>query len=346
MRRLVLPLLLPLLSIASCGPGGADSAAPGGAEAVTEQAAPQSSPDLQPLIEAGDLDGIVAALQPRFDAENISTEHARLLAEARMRQKEVPKAVQVLRETLRREPAATEVSLLLADVYTSLNQDSLALDALLAAREAGGGDNLLALPLGLTYGRLDRLEESRAELDRARAAGGDAEDIDYNTALVLMEQGHHSEAQGLLEGILEREPSAHVQRELARAYLVQGNSQLDAVRELCNSVLAENDEDWRAWEILADADMRVGDFQAAQAYYTKALEFGTKEIGNNPPRVEEKYTAAVRGLRDELREEGLLPSEDPTEGRSGPPIPESVRERMRESQKKAAGAGAGDGQGS
>lgn len=344
MRRLVLPLLLPVLFLSSCNHKAAGPSAKPGSVATATASAPQV--DLDALIAAQDLDGLVAALQPRFEDGTITAEHARLLAEVRLRQNEVPKAVKILKATLAAHPEETGASLLLSEVYVGLKQPKVGLQVLQDARTAGGTDEDLALTMGLVQGKLGNLKEAQQEFERARAAGADPEDVDYNLALIELELGNFGEAQEHFSSLLERDPELHhVKRELARAKFLEMKSDPDEIRDLCNTVLESEPEDWRAWELLGDVEMTSLDFMAAKTYYTNALKFGSKEIGNNPPRVEAKWTDAAEALREEFKAAGLIPDEDRSPGQGGaPPLPAGFEERQREARRKAAAEAEAAGQ--
>jgi tetratricopeptide (TPR) repeat protein len=334
MSRLVLPLLLFVYLVTACGDGGSVSHGEGDSTAVRQPL------DIDALAREGDLEGLVAALQPRFDANTISLVHARLLAEVRLMQNEIPKAVKILKQTIAEHPDSVESSLLLAGAYSSIGLREEALKVLLAARARGGSDQLLALDIALTHGGIGNLEDAKREFRRAREAGVKGADIDYNLALILTETGEIAGAREIFVRLLEAEPeNPAIRRELARVMLLEGTSELGEIRALCNEVLGDSPEDWRAWELLADVELLAGDHLAAQTYYTSALEFGSKELGNNPPRVEEKYREAALGLREEFKDTGLFSTDDGS-GQPGPRLPTGAQERRREARREAAEKGA------
>ncbi|MFT7669997.1 MAG: tetratricopeptide (TPR) repeat protein [Planctomycetota bacterium] len=340
MRRLVLPLFLPLLFLTSCNQ---ESAKPTQATetATTTPSAPDAAA-ISALAAEGNLVELVRVLDPMFKAGTISTDDALLLAEVRVAQVEIPKAVKILKTILASSPGATRASMGLAGIYESLGKQEVALEILLSAREAGGSDEQLALVIALAQGRLGYLEEAQKELELARAAGQDGADIDYNLALILVQQGNFPEARLIYERLLKEDPSRQaVRRELARTLFASGIEHAQEVRDLCNEVIEANGEDWRAWELLGDVEFMLPDFQAAKIYYTKALEFGSKEIGNNPPRVVQKYTEAALGLKAELEAAGLIPGDNGNvDKRSPPPLPTGYQERLRQEKLKAIQAAA------
>lgn len=342
MNRLAFLFLSPLLFLTACNEGGAVATTPG---PQGESSAEAPSVDLEALLAEQKLDEVVAYLQPLFDAGTLSTEDSDLLARVRIHQNELPKAIKVLKTTLERSPAATAVAVRLSNVYVGLGQQKMALDTLLASREAGGADAELALLIGVGMARLGDIDGAREEFKRARAAGVNAADIDYNLSLLEMGDENFAAAEVVLERLLAADPSrASVRRELAHARLETGHATPAEVRDEMNLVLAEDPEDWRAWEILADAESQIGDPMAAKTYYTKALEFGAKELGNNPPRVEAKYVVAAQLVQDLMKAEGLEPASTGQLKRGAPPVPASVLERQREARRARAAKEAAGGQ--
>ena len=72
---------------------------------------------------------------------------------------------------------------------------------------------------------------AREEFERARAAGANVDDVDYNIALIELEQGELEAAERLLAGVLERNPErTHVRRELARVRFQGKTATIDETR--------------------------------------------------------------------------------------------------------------------
>lgn len=331
MRRIPVLLLFCSLALASCQQESAD---PGSAQSSSTTGS--ISGDLRALAEAGDVDGVVDLLQPRVGS--LSVEESLLLARARVAQDELPKAIKVLKTALVEHPDALDHSLLLSRVYTSIKQYKPALAVLEAAQETGGDGSEFLVEFGLAQGRMGDLAKAQDLLMQAKEQGAVAGEVDYNLALICMESGRLDQALELLQGIHAESPDLmHVRRELAHALFRSDPHNGDAVREHCNVVLEGDPEDWRAWELLGDVELHFADYLASQTYYTKALEFGTKEVGHNPPRVEEKYKIAALALRQELADAGMLPEEGEADQlrRSAPPLPASFQERQRERRREA-----------
>lgn len=322
------PVLLAALALASCGGDPAGDPAGG----------TQAAPTLEQLVEESRVDELVALLEPRRTEGSLEPLEAVYLARARVAQGEIPKAVLVLQGAHEATPDRSGVALELARLYDDIRQHEKALATLERCRAAGGDDADLALQLGVTCGHLRRFDRARGELERARAAGADVDDVDYNLALIERAEGDHSAAAERLEAVLERHPDRlHVRRELARSRMDRGGADLEAVRADAEAALAADEHDWRAWELLGDVERARHDHQAAQAYYTRALEWGSKAMGFSPPHLEDKYRDVATRLQEELREQGLLP-EDAQPARGGaPPLPESILERQREAARQARG---------
>jgi len=324
MKSFVATTLLPLLLLASCN-GEAGTSVPAESEVGARVVA---------LLGDSKFDEVVALLQADFDAGELDSEAARQLALARTGQNELPKAIHVLKTALKADPGEVTMSLDLSRIYSAIGQHKLAFSVLTEAREKGASDLQLALTMGMAKGRLDDLDGAEAEFLRARAAGAPAADVDYNLSLVHRQRGELAEARVLLEGVAKLAPERmSVQRELGIVILQLDPEAVQEVREIAERVLAENDEDWRAWELLGDAEFHAKDYMAAQTYYTSALEFGSKQIGNNPPRVEEKYLRAATLNKQELIEQGVIPEDAGIRKGAAPPIPASVLERQRELQR-------------
>jgi len=368
MKRLLLPALGSLLLFTGCGdvqtaaptvPTTAGNAAEAAAPADLEQLAAPAVPttagnaaeaaapaDLDQLAAEGRADEIVALLQPRFDDGSLEPRDAALLARARLVQGELPKAIKVLRTALETSPASTGLSLELASAYNSIGQYKPALQVLEDSRAAGGSDADLALAFGMSRGLNRDLNGARDEFERARAAGANVDDVDYNIALIELEQGELEAAERLLAGVLERNPErTHVRRELARVRFQGKTATIDETRAAANAVLEADEKDWRAWELLGDAEMSVQDFMAARTYYTNTLKWSSFQDGISPPRVEEKYILATESLRKELEEQGIVdPDADQGAVSQPPPLPPGVLERQREKLRRERKAGADDGQ--
>ena len=323
MKLLHLPLLLPLF-LSACGGGTTESVQAGG-------------PSLEQLVAEERVDDVVALLEPKRASGSLEPVEAAYLARARVAQGEIPKAVLVLEGALEASPRSTGLALELARIYDDIRQSSRALATLDRCREAGGDDADLALQLGITCGHLGQYDRARLELERAGVAGADADDVDYNMALLERASENHAAAIERLEAVLGRHPErVHVRRELARSRMDLGGGDLGEVRAAADAALEVDEHDWRAWELLGDVERAREDHQAAQTYYTKALEWGSKSLGFSPPHLEEKYREVATRLRDELREAGILPEEDSSSlNGAAPPLPEGVMERRREAARQA-----------
>lgn len=307
--NLALLLLLPLpLFLAACGGGeetgeatehaGGTRPAEHSSEEVLDRAAALAQSEK--LEEATRLLEEQVALHPADDSLRLA------LSEALRLRDEVPKAVRVLRDGLAQRPTSGALAAELASLYMSLEQPGLAESTLRAARAAGAGDgDDLAYRLGLSLARSGRFAEARDEFLRAKEAGSDPLTVGYSLAMLSVQDGRYAEAVEQLESLHELDSTRmDVVRELGRCRLALQPHDKDVALQVIGDVdrvLLADPEDWYSFEILGDAYMMLEDYPAALAHYYEALRFG-----QNPPRVEDRYRAAmIAGRRS-----GVFPKDD------------------------------------
>lgn len=327
MKPSLLALLLCAVALPSCGSEGSVS--------------PQNSaPSLGDLVREGRYEEVVATLEPLRATDGLDAQSWLRLAEARVGQNELPKAERVLRDGLAAHPADLGLSLLLSRLYQSLGQVTRAAEVLEGAAAEGGESADYQLELGVVRGRLNQLEPAREAFARAAELGADTADVEYNLGVILSAVEDHEGAIGHFEAALAAAPDrAHVKRELATSLFhadATSPERAEAVAKLLDEVLEAAPEDWRAWALLGETQMVLGDPVAAQAYLTNALKFS-----QNEPTVEARYVVAARAAKAQLEAEGVV-QPAPAARRGAPPIPASVQERMRAAQQQATQA-AGEG---
>lgn len=255
------------------------------------------------LIEAEKLDEALALLEAARAEEGLTPRLAMGLGWIHEMNGDTSRAVMIYRECLEAGPSA-DVSLRLASIFLALDQTSAAIRQLESARENGASDLDVSLSLAVAYGRMQRYEDARVELERAEAAGAPMSAVHYNRGLLLRAEGRLQESHQSLLAALEQDSEDHnTLRELARAELLLAPGDPEAGRRAADHVnrsitiseAAEN-LDWRAYEVLGDCFMIERDWEAASAMFLKA-----KEVGKEPDdRLNDKYVSAQLELREEL----------------------------------------------
>lgn len=313
-RSLRHALLLSLLTLGACSPPPP--------EPTVAEADPLA--EVERMYTERRFDELAEALLEAQKTQPLGPEATLRLAQAQAALGEVPKAVLTARKGVEAHPQYYPLALILAEVYSALNQHALAADALRTARANGCPDADVALFLGVCLGRMVDLEGARAEFDRARAAGVPQSEIDYNLAVLLHQQRQDVEAEERLRRVMETTPEHPLaQRELARVLLAGATAddpRLEEAEQHINASLDRDPEDWRAYELMGDASMLREDFEASVAYYTEALRYG-----HNPEHVEHKYRAAASAQRAWLIEQGVLA---PPEASKGEGLPDKVKESL------------------
>lgn len=201
------------------------------------------------------------------------------------------KAVARLREGLDAHPDAGTLYVALAQVYIRLAQHPAAREVLEKARAHGVGDRQISLALGTCLGQTGDFEGASREFERALAAGEDENVVRFNQAVLMTQKKDHEKARELLEGILAKDPTyAPAKRELARTLILMhpgDRAEVEKALGLCWDAKEQLRDDWYLYEVMGDAWMLVGDFDAALESYTEALR-----LGKNPKSVEDRYRVA------------------------------------------------------
>ncbi len=319
MKRSLILLLLTSALLSACNDQGAVSD-------VNQQ-------HLEQLMAAADYDQLVAELSKGDPSTSLAAHEWLLLAQARLGQGEVPKAERALRDGLEAFPGDVKLSLLLSQLYQSLGQVSRALGALEAV--TGDLDSVdFQLELGVIKGRLNDLEGARIAFGKARDLGADSADVDFNLGVLVAASGDYVGAAKHFEAALAAAPErSHVKREWASSLFRQAPTDPERaklVANLLDEVLEAAPEDWRAWSLLGETQLTLGDPEAARVYLTKALEFS-----HNEASVEALYIKAAKAANSELEALGIkAPKAAPKRG--APPIPVSVKERIKAAQRENA----------
>lgn len=345
-RRLQWFVGLTLIAATACTreePGrGERTADPAGGSSQVARGATEGE-RVDALLAQGAFAEVVDLLWPRYELQPAPPEMAARLARALWALEEFPKAIRLCRASLEAHPRSAEVAFLLGEMYFSLGQYPQAAESYRSAREFGASEQRVSLSLGVCLGRMRDFAAARAEFERAAAAGAPANEVDYNMAVLRIQEGDVQGAGTLLRKVLESDPqNLDAQRELARVLVDDAEhdaAHLEEGMRLLNAVLDARPEDWRANELLGDAYMASGDFEAAVTFYTEALRHG-----RNPQHVEDKFLRAARARNEVLRQQGLMP-EAPRQRGGGPPIPEGTRTRW-EREREEQGASEPDSGGS
>lgn len=215
------------------------------------------------------------------------------------RQNEIGRAVAVYQEGAKADARSSDLRLALARLYLDLAQYESARDNFLAARSCGVGDEIVSIDLGTCLGQLGDLPGAEEEFRRAGAAGVPASLVNYNRAIVQLALGHHTEARGFLEKALEDQPDYHIaKRELARLLISAPDrdaTSLQRAEHLAWKAVEAMPEDWRSHDVLGQAYLAQGDWEAAKPALTEALR-----LGHNPATVEDHYVQAERMRRAAL----------------------------------------------
>jgi len=278
--------------------------------------------DVLSLMEAGEFEQALSELEVieargNEGGDEIANKSICLVALG-----EHPKAVRALKGGIITYPDEYSLTVVLADIYLSLDQPGLAKTVLRDARERGATDDVISVPLAICLGKEGNNAQALVELERAELAGVPLTDVGYNKSLILLRDGRAHEARDILEAVLEQS-GEHLAalREHARALVMtsegEHDERLDRAILQVNQVLEIRTEDWRAYEVLGDAFLAQADPMAAIAAYTEALRFG-----RNPAAVEDKYRAAAIRARQLHGDAVDLPTFKPQNAL--PPLPPSM----------------------
>lgn len=258
----------------------------------------------------------------RLEAMRAAGDHdsgtLRRLAEAYTAKGEPAKAITRLREALTANPDDEQLYVILAQHYLRLEETKQARELLETAHARGMTKSAdLELAYGNCLGYLDDLDGAAAAFDRAKALGADDASVQYNHAVLLMGKKRYQEARKILEGLLEKNvPNlASVQRELARVLLRMSVEEPGAVNhalDLCVAAREKLPNDWRVYEIMGDAWLALGDFDASIQAYTEALR-----LGRNPASVEDRYREAVKQQRAAAKAKAAAAT-PPADAKPGP----------------------------
>lgn len=251
------------------------------------------------LLQAGESESAVTALEALRKERGPQADIMLRLGAAHERQNEISRAVAAYKEGVEADPKSSELRLALAGLYFNLAQYESARDNYLAARACGADDLTVSIQLGTCLGRLEDLTGAEEEFRRAGAAGVPSSLVAYNQAVVQLALGNHAEARRFLEKARAEQPDLHVAtRELARVLVEapdRDKASLERAVELAWKAVEAMPEDWRAHDVLGQAYLAQGDWEAAKPAFVEALQ-----LGHNPAIVEEHYVQAERMRRAAL----------------------------------------------
>lgn len=252
--------------------------------------------EIDRMIEGKDPTSAVETLESLRKEKGSRAEIMLRLGAAFERQNEIGRAVAAYQEGAKADSRSSDLRLVLARVYLDLAQYESARENFLAARACGIGDEIVSISLGACLGQLGDLPGAEEEFRRAGAAGVPASLVNYNRAIVQLALGNHTEARGFLEKALEDQPDYHVaKRELARLLVSAPDSDAPSLQravDLAWKAVEAMPEDWRSHDVLGQAYLAQGDWEAAKPALTEALR-----LGHNPATVEDHYVRAERMRR-------------------------------------------------
>jgi tetratricopeptide (TPR) repeat protein len=145
------------------------------------------------LLEQADAPAVLAAVSGAVDTNTASPAALAVLAELALEAYDVKRAEQYANLALKKDPSSYDAKHIIVRAYVAKGDAN---DAINAARDVMHADPKRgAFELAETYASLDRLEEARRELDRIRADGDLAADVDRRLALLAYQGGDFAEAQ-------------------------------------------------------------------------------------------------------------------------------------------------------
>jgi tetratricopeptide (TPR) repeat protein len=284
-------LLALALLLSACNP---DPAGPGTAQTGTGaqlEAAEQ-------LIQKHDYPGAIAVLEAERARVGSEPKLAQRLVDLYKAQGDPSRAILRAREAITQHPDAKTLYVPLAQLLMQVNQLAEAKDVLQKGREAGADDAQISLSLGSCLGKLGDTVGARAEFVRAGKAGLDERTVNYNLALVSLQEKQYTQARDLLEDVVKKNPDwAPAKRELGRLLLEIDPKDQAAVKRGMDFLWSLKDtlkDDWRVFEGMGDGFLIVGDYEAAVTAYTEALR-----LGQNPKSVEDRYRIAKQKLNEQ-----------------------------------------------
>jgi tetratricopeptide (TPR) repeat protein len=313
-----IPALALCLVACACNPGGDGSSKEpaSGMKAVPAAGKDAGFEAVTELVKARDHAGAARLLEEMRAERGEDPAVVLRLLDVYHRMGEPARASQPGRAGVAAHPDAHALYPPLAELYMRVPQFDLAKETLLAAREHGVDEKEVAFRLATCEASLGATDTARAEFERARAAGSPPHLIDYNLALLALQDGDRARARKLFETLVAENPGyAPGKRELAHLILDQAildarasrnvdKKQVDQVMNMLWDIKDELDDDWRVHESMGDGWLLLGDFDASIASYTEALR-----LGPNPKSVEERYRAAVTLKREaDARKAGADPA--------------------------------------
>ncbi|MFN0007308.1 MAG: tetratricopeptide repeat protein [Planctomycetota bacterium] len=251
------------------------------------------------MLQSGESKEAVAALETLRKGEGPRADIMLRLGSAHERLNEISLAVSAYKEGAEADPRSIELRLALANLYMNLAQYESARDSYLAARACGADDATVSIALGTCLGRIGELPAADEEFRRAGAAGVPSSLVAYNQGIAQFALGNHAEARTFLEKARADQPDLHVAtRELAHVLISAPDrdaSSLEHAVELAWKAVDAMPEDWRSHDVLGQAYLAQGDWEAAKSAFVEALR-----LGHNPPVVEDHYVQAEKMRRAAL----------------------------------------------
>jgi tetratricopeptide (TPR) repeat protein len=145
------------------------------------------------LLEQADASAVLSAISGAVDTNGASPGALAVLAELALEGYDVKRAEQYANLALKRDPKSYDARHIIARAYVAKGD---AQNAIATAREIARADPKRGtFELAEVLASLDRLEEARRELDRIRASGSLASEVDRRLALLAYQGGDFAEAQ-------------------------------------------------------------------------------------------------------------------------------------------------------
>src|SRR5688572_8721457 len=167
------------------------------------------------LLDEAEPHAVLAALSSVIPADTAAPLTLTMLAELAFNAHDLRRAEQYVAGALKQQPALFEARSLMAQIHARRGNDE---DALASARTAMQADPQRGkFELATTLIALDRPDEAREELERLRADGAPAEEVDRRLALLSYESGDLEDARRRLSALAAQAETTNPAESAAQA---------------------------------------------------------------------------------------------------------------------------------